>query len=316
MRWDSETPEENGGSALSGFGSGLANFLSKAGGVAGGQATAPGPSSATGRRRGPIVPPYFWAMKDVYEASIEATLRSSDVADATNPGEGERWRGTLHVKSLSDLKDADRYSAVVVWHDTDFTLPPMQNPPFKPIADYFNIWHEWYRTAHGGCLHQLRWQGTETLVYLVNVRDDSGNPSRYRRFRPGAAHVFTRDAFNHAVPPVPRAVAESISLVAAPERGVSCDDVCAARGGGVVARRATAGSRATSAGYLSPTPATPSSAPSHARAAGSHSARNSPRTSFPGRQMAARASSRRFPLSRLAVRPTPILAAFVRAPCR
>ena len=120
-------------------------------------------------------------MGRVYEAAVAATLRSdikgereaerqrrardpngaaaaeaaAAEAAAADGKLARRWRGTLHVDSLEELKDAELYDAVVIWHDTDFSRPPDPRPPFKPIADYFNIWHEWERTAHADCLHQV-----------------------------------------------------------------------------------------------------------------------------------------------------------------
>lgn len=44
----------------------------------------------------------------------------------------------------------------MVWHDTQLTTDD-PNPPFKPMADFFHVWHEWFRAAHKACIHHFRW---------------------------------------------------------------------------------------------------------------------------------------------------------------
>jgi len=93
-----------------------------------------------------IAPPWLWGSAAVYEARLVAAL--------TSPR-------TLHLANLRDLEEQAQGTSrqgmtVVLWHETDFGSRA-EVPPFKAMADYFNIWHEWYRTAHAGCLHTFRW---------------------------------------------------------------------------------------------------------------------------------------------------------------
>jgi hypothetical protein len=111
------------------------------------------------------------------------------------------------------------------------------------MADYFHIWHEWYRTAHAGCLHHFRFGGSAhrppTEVFLVNVQDfPSGHKDghagtcRYKPLKPPAARVFTpRDFEGLAGPPLPAAELRGLVAVGAPLPGQSCDDVCRAHAG-------------------------------------------------------------------------------------
>lgn len=106
------------------------------------------------------------------------------------------------------------------------------------MADYFHIWHEWYRTAHAGCLHHFRFGGDANRppaeVFLVNVQDfPSGNKDghasvcRYRALKPPNARVFQpHDFAGLSRPPLPAAELKGLVMVGAPTKGQNCDDVC------------------------------------------------------------------------------------------
>lgn len=91
-----------------------------------------------------VVPPWLFGLSSLYEARIEAVLRSSsqtaaytsspaDDAAAGGGGDGA-WllaEGTRHVRDMMDLAEVDEYSHVVLWHDTDFSRIYDSRPPFK-----------------------------------------------------------------------------------------------------------------------------------------------------------------------------------------
>ena len=72
--------------------------------------------------------------------------------------------------------------------------------------------------------------GTDTLVYLVNVKDRHNRPSKYHALRPTSASVFLPGTFasDKKGPPLPRSAADALVFAAAVRAGQSCDDVCAA----------------------------------------------------------------------------------------
>ena len=65
----------------------------------------------------------FWASSPVYEARIEAVLRNAR---------------TKHLSELADLSlvEAERWDAVVLWHDTDFSKLFDPKPAFKVRARF------------------------------------------------------------------------------------------------------------------------------------------------------------------------------------
>lgn len=164
-------------------------------------------------------PPYLFAISDVYEAYLRALLASPR---------------TVHLNSIEQLEglheELDTRLDVVLWHDTVFTPPGGASvPAFRPLADYLNIWHEWYRTAHQGCLHRMRWRGHQLV--LVNMqsgalRKDVRSP--YADLKPAAAKVFNPNDFKERKRPVvvSKALQASLRTVAAHTTGLSCDTVC------------------------------------------------------------------------------------------
>ena len=102
--------------------------------------------------------------------------RRREVAGAVRPprpGRGTAGRGALRRRQARQRLRGRRAEAA-----------------FMPIADFFNIWHEWYPTAHAGCL-PVSLAGYGHPCSSVNVRDDKGCPSKYHSLRPSRTAVFT-----------------------------------------------------------------------------------------------------------------------------
>jgi hypothetical protein len=129
---------------------------------------------------------------------------------------------------------------ICFWISVD-TNCEMQPVAFAPIASFFGLWHEHRRGNHQG-VHEFYWEGNYLL--LLNVYDES---STHGVGGGGAAGKPEKRTFKHLMPPEIRPLRHTgqfdksllseykrrnlhIVTTKAERAGMSCSDVCAARG--------------------------------------------------------------------------------------
>ncbi|CAN0180353.1 unnamed protein product [Scytosiphon promiscuus] len=166
---------------------------------------------ATSRQSGNL-PVYAKVTRDNYERRVEA-----------------RIRGARHINNLDDLpsSSAEREGEqVVMWYMLQHT-EEAPNPrggkskgsPFKPLSDFFGIWHEYRRGEHSG-MHTFRYDGG-SHVMLINAAK-----SPYARLKPSALLPAQMNALRGGESGGGR----GLKMVAGESASMSCDEVCSAKG--------------------------------------------------------------------------------------
>lgn len=115
-------------------------------------------------------------------------------------------------------------TAVCVWIDVVHEMAS-SNPPFKPISEFFGLWHEHRRGAHRG-LHKFYFQ--DKLILLFNVKFFSKRMGSYAALKPATATILQPQRFNKrllTVIPLDAVTLSRIVEVAATETQLSCNQV-------------------------------------------------------------------------------------------
>jgi hypothetical protein len=188
------------------------------------------------------VPVYAQAVSSVYEARIESLVSKC-----------------THLQHAADLLTAR--GVLCIWLDlpSDAQYGRAQ-PPFQPVAEFFGIWHEHSRGVHKG-LHEFYFgDGASQYILLLNMHDEpqqqalarlhgrgsktnNGNNNggggvrrSYRNLKPHDVGAVSPDEFTadlrqrlHDTGRERALLEAGGALVAAPQPGMSCETVCAAR---------------------------------------------------------------------------------------
>jgi hypothetical protein len=115
-------------------------------------------------------------------------------------------------------------AVVCIWIDVVHEMAS-NSPPFRPISEFFGLWHEHRRGAHRG-LHKFYFQ--DKLILLLNIKFFSKKMGSYAALKPATATILQPQAFNKRLLAAAALTANEISQVvevAAPTTKLNCDQV-------------------------------------------------------------------------------------------
>jgi len=175
------------------------------------------------------VPSYVYTTKSVYDARIT-----------------EQVKQCYHVQSVTDfLQDDAAGKLYCIWIDLDPNPPENRPQLFKPIGEFFGIWHEHKRGAHRG-VHEFYWYSR--YIMIINVFDEKSRPHLGGGGYSGAENKYPIESFAYLRPPGAKitqytafrdvAVPESllsvsgskVTIIKADGPGISCVDTCLKHG--------------------------------------------------------------------------------------
>eukprot|EP00904_Undaria_pinnatifida_P012446 jgi/Undpi1/8331/HiC_scaffold_25.g10800.m1 len=157
-------------------------------------------------------PPYAKGIEVNYERRVEA-----------------RISGAHHVNNLDDLAAvAGRQQDVVLWYSLRQTEEQADRfghgsgPPFKPLSDFFGLWHEYNRASHAG-MHTFRYGG-RPRVMLINAAK-----SKYEKLKPDDLELATMGTVHGSLRGAGGGGGGHMRVVGGERSSMSCDDVCSAK---------------------------------------------------------------------------------------
>ncbi|CAN0297363.1 unnamed protein product [Ascophyllum nodosum] len=186
------------------------------------------PSSSTEDRccAGWDPPPYAKAMLDNYERRVQARIRAArhindldDLPRDSTDGRGQQRSGGEEIVFWYSLPQTE---------ESQFGRGRMsQGPPFKPLSEFFGIWHEYRRTEHNG-MHSFRYGG-DSHVMLVNADKSLYNSLRPAGLLPATMEHLRGFGLGHR-DGEEEGQRRKLQAVPGDEPDVSCDDICANKG--------------------------------------------------------------------------------------
>eukprot|EP00903_Cladosiphon_okamuranus_P011864 g11145.t1 len=171
------------------------------------------PAHAREDRSGSAPPAYLKGLQWNYESRVEARIRQA-----------------RHINDLDDLPTSSprrEGEQVVMWYSLEQTeeLPVLRGtkrkpapPPFKPLSDFFGIWHQYMRGEHLG-MHSFRYQGN-SHVMLINAAK-----SPYVRLKPAGLLPARTDELRGG----PSGGDGPMKIVAGESPALSCNRICSAQ---------------------------------------------------------------------------------------
>ncbi|CAM9760283.1 unnamed protein product [Pylaiella littoralis] len=134
-----------------------------------------------------------------------------------------RIQQARHINDLDNLPTSSatrKGEQVVMWYTLKKTeaTSDKKPPPFKPLADFFGLWHEYRRGEHNG-MHAFRYDG-DSHVMIINAA-----MSPYARFKPAGLLPAPINALRGGL------VEAEVGMQVTPGDSalLSCDDICSTK---------------------------------------------------------------------------------------
>jgi hypothetical protein len=134
---------------------------------------------------------------DPYVAKAGNKIYTSRITQLIQNGD------TKHVHGINELRENDGSAnndgkVMIMWINVNVNPRGGMANDFKPIANFFGIWHEARRGAHRG-VHELWVHGARDQLLIVNVHPSVG-PGGFHELKPNTARIFNPGSFRGIAP--------------------------------------------------------------------------------------------------------------------